>query len=112
MRSYQEFKDTFDDRSKDEYSVRLAQFLLKESFKYYILHENTRLPDTDFDVMCKDLIDLRENLSDKYKELCDIERLKTGSFFDLTLDDYPWLLVAVAFEEAENDKKENQLSRS
>lgn len=87
------FSDLMENKSK-KFNNLVAKYLI-HSYLYYIL-DTSIIEDTEYDKICKDLLENFEGIEHQHKHLLDIEALKAGSGFQLAEGDYPLIVKETA----------------
>ena len=80
---------------------RLVPIYLMSSYLYYE-HDKNVLDDTQFDYLCKKILDNWDNITHIHKHLLDKETLQTGSGYGIT---YTNMIMSSALKWYEENTK-------
>ncbi len=73
----------------------MLQRYLVGSYAYYILNE-TIMPDTEYDMLAKDLLKDWDTFTHRHKYLVNKEDLEAGTLYQLKEKDYPRIVKGCA----------------
>ena len=74
----------------------LVNIYLMASYLYYERHL-TPMPDTDYDILCKKLLDSFNDVDHQHGGLIDKDALRAGTAYHIRENEYPILVKQAAF---------------
>lgn len=68
---------------------------LVHSYLYYV-HDSPVIPDTDYDALCKFIVDNYDSIAHNHKSYIDVESAKAGTAYHIKADEYPQIVRSCA----------------
>lgn len=88
------FNDVIAEAPPKKFNNLVAKYLI-HSYLYYILDDSI-IPDQEYDMLCKELLENIDTITHPHKYLIDVEALKAGSGFQIGRKDYPLIVQETA----------------